>query len=152
MSRGLGRVQRTIVGTLTRGLSKRYRPRYTIRSLAQRVYERAEPTEAQLSAVRRAVRGLVTAGLVAEADDGLIDHRDRHYVSTAVPPRHRRRVPNPRIPRGPVASVSADLSVEFTAACDQCGNDATWTHTWDDRYVVDCSSCGDGKRFVERNT
>jgi hypothetical protein len=68
MSRGYGRVQRAIIDWLATepgGRNKRGVPvRSTIVQAAAHVYGTSEPTEAQLVAVRRAVRGLAAAGAI----------------------------------------------------------------------------------------
>jgi hypothetical protein len=95
MSRGLGQVQRKILDFL-RPWSRTARPTYTVHKLASLVSLNNHPTEAQLSAVRRAIRGLVAAGLVTEAspDLALRYFREgtaaRRYESTEAPPKRRR--------------------------------------------------------------
>jgi hypothetical protein len=163
MSRGLGRVQRAILATLAPS-SRSARPAYDVHLLARLVYPNGPgPTEAQLSAVRRAVRGLVRAGLLVEREPVGRSYPQRRYASTADPPKVQRRRRGTRratLPQGAwqrempsgleAPSGPSGVDVSFVAACDRCGGDADWTHTWDDRYVVTCPTC-DGKRPANRD-
>jgi|SRR5829696_5099815 len=94
MSRGHGRVQRTALALLA---TTRYG--YSVRDLARYVYSTHPPTAAQLVAMRRAVRGLLAEGAVAETD--FLGER-----RIALPaPVKRQRVSRQRTQRKPAAQV-----------------------------------------------
>lgn len=74
MSRGHGKVQRAVLDALRASQWGQARPS----GIAAAVYG-PEPTDAQRSAVRRAIRGLVAEGLVHKRMGGSEDSRPRTY-------------------------------------------------------------------------
>lgn len=121
MSRGHGRIQRIILESVN---GTRYG--CTIRQLAYRAYGVARlevPTEAQLVAVRRAVRRLVDEGRVLER---VMFGTDR-YIVAATPP-----VPRPR--------TRVNLAVRQVLQCRAC--DLRWVSERSAPHRL-CWSCGE---------
>jgi endogenous inhibitor of DNA gyrase (YacG/DUF329 family) len=168
MSRGPGRVQRKIISMLAPDQPyTRYREAYSTRELARSIYH-GRPSEAQMSAVRRALRSLIAAGRVEVrpvpallADDGPEAVR---YCLTAAADRSVRRAlrqrrstaREPALARAPEARPGV-LDVDYTAPCPACGQPAEWNDHWDRRkfaavLTVRCPSCSLVKRSEKRDT
>jgi hypothetical protein len=123
MSRGHGRVQRIILETIAQS------PRFgfTDRDLVGHVYEAYddEITEAQIVAVRRAVRALLAEGVVVERTR----HAERRRITSAGSPRQRGSAVRLRSPRvaaeGPAWLRCVPCDVEWqrqdTELCWSCG-------------------------------
>src|SRR5260370_35132130 len=116
MSRGHGRVQREIIQALVpngRGHRGHLAPSQTVRQLAGRTssQDRHMPSEAELSAVRRALRGLVAEGVVEVAqrrplryqltEDAAGDILREWRAPPGPPRRSPPRLPPPRPERPP---------------------------------------------------
>jgi hypothetical protein len=131
MSRGHGRVQRIILESVN---GTRYG--CTVRQLAYLVYgvRRLEvPTEAQLVAVRRAVRRLMDEGRVLER---VMFGTDRYIVPATVP-----------APRSPRPSARVNLMTRQVLQCLEC--DLRWVSEQSAPHRL-CWSCGEPGTPVRR--
>lgn len=132
MSRGPGRVRREILralGTLSGG---RDRHSMSTRSLAELVYRQA-PTEAQLSAIRRAARGLAAEGRIERS--ATLHGQAGYRIAEQYIPQVQRAARRAQ-------ARQADLNFTLEMGCPYCGANAAITHHWDDSYTVKCLACG----------
>jgi hypothetical protein len=104
----------------------------TTRSLAEWVYQQA-PTDAQMSATRRAARGLAAEGRIERS--ATLHGQAGYRIAEQYIPHAQRAARRAQARR-------ADLDVTLEMGCPYCGADAAITHHWDDSYTVKCPACG----------